>query len=202
MREGENLDLLTFLVTVVLVSLSGVMAPGPLFAATLAEGRKNPLSGFIVSTGHAVVEIPLILILYSFGLSLNYIERRFLAVVGGMVMLYLAYLELKSEESQYKGGSLFAGAVMTALNPYFIMWWLTVGLTLITKSIEFGILGLVLFIIVHEMCDYVWLGSVSIFSGKIAEYGKKLTNVLKAISFSMLLFFGIVFIYSGFVGNV
>jgi len=196
------LDLLTFLVTVVLVSLSGVMAPGPLFAATLAEGRKNPLSGFIVSTGHAVVEIPLILILYSFGLSLNYIERRFLAVVGGMVMLYLAYLELKSEESQYKGGSLFAGAVMTALNPYFIMWWLTVGLTLITKSIEFGILGLVLFIIVHEMCDYVWLGSVSIFSGKIAEYGKKLTNVLKAISFSMLLFFGIVFIYSGFVGNV
>ncbi len=196
------MDLLTFLVTVVLVSLSGVMAPGPLFAATLAEGRKNPLSGFIVSTGHAVVEIPLILILYSFGLSLNYIERRFLAVVGGMVMLYLAYLELKSEESQYKGGSLFAGAVMTALNPYFIMWWLTVGLTLITKSIEFGILGLVLFIIVHEMCDYVWLGSVSIFSGKIAEYGKKLTNVLKAISFSMLLFFGIVFIYSGFVGNV
>ncbi len=196
------MELLAFLVTVVLVSLSGVMAPGPLFAATLAEGRKNPLSGFVVSTGHAVVEIPLILALYTFGLTLSVAERRILAIAGGVVMLYLAYLELKGgEKEEFKGGSLFAGAAMTALNPYFIMWWLTVGLTLITKSIEFGIAGLILFIIAHEMCDYVWLGFVSAFSGKIAEMGEKLTKAMTAVSVTLLLVFGVAFIYAGITNH-
>ncbi len=192
------MDLLAFLATVVFISLSGVMAPGPLFAAALTEGRKNPLSGFIVSTGHAVVEIPLILALYAFGLTLTQEEQRILAVAGGVVMLYLAYLELKGgEREEFKGGSLFAGAAMTALNPYFVMWWLTVGLTLITKSVEFGLLGLVLFILAHEMCDYVWLGFVSAFSGKIAAMGDKLTKILTAVSVSLLLVFGVGFIYAG-----
>ena len=196
------MDLLAFLVTVIFVSLSGVMAPGPLFAATLAEGRKNPLSGLIVSTGHAVVEIPLILALYAFGLTLTQAERRILAIAGGAVMLYLAYLELKGgEKEEFKGGSLFAGAAMTALNPYFIMWWLTVGLTLITKSVEFGLVGLILFIVAHEMCDYVWLGFVSAFSGKIAAMGEKLTKVLTAVSVSLLLVFGIAFIYAGITNH-
>ena len=192
------MDLLAFLATVVFISLSGVMAPGPLFAAALTEGRKNPLSGFIVSTGHAVVEIPLILALYAFGLTLTQEEQRILAVAGGVVMLYLAYLELKGgEREEFRGGSLFAGAAMTAFNPYFIMWWLTVGLTLITKSVEFGLLGLILFILAHEMCDYVWLGFVSAFSGKIAAMGDKLTKILTAVSVSLLFVFGVGFIYAG-----
>jgi len=197
-----SVDLLAFTITVVLVSLSGVMAPGPLFAATLAEGRKNPFSGIIVSTGHAVVEIPLILTLYVFGLTLTLEERRILAFAGGVVMLYLAYLELNSgEREEFKGGSLFAGAAMTALNPYFIMWWLTVGLTLITKSVEFGIVGLLLFILAHEMCDYVWLGFVSAFSGKIAGMGERLTKLLTAVSVSLLLLFGFAFIYAGLTNH-
>ncbi|RUM34928.1 MAG: lysine transporter LysE [Archaeoglobus sp.] len=192
------MDLPAFLVMVILVSLSGVMAPGPLFATALAEGRKHSLSGVIVSTGHAVVEIPLILTLYAFGLTLTIYERRILAITGGVVMLYLAYIELKSGESrELRGGSLFAGAAMTALNPYFIMWWLTVGLTLITKSVEFGLAGLVLFIFAHEMCDYVWLGFISAFSGKIAAIGERLTKVMTAISVSLLIVFGFVFIYAG-----
>ncbi len=196
------MDILAFVLMVIFISLSGVMAPGPLFAATLAEGRKNPFSGFIVSTGHAVVEIPLILALYAFGLTLNSLERKFLAIAGGIVMLYLAYSEVKGGESEYKGGSLFAGAAMTALNPYFIMWWLTVGLTLITKSIEFGIFGLIVFILAHEMCDYVWLGFVAAFSGKIAKADKKLQDVLRITSASLLLFFGAVFLYAGLAGKI
>ncbi len=196
------MELLAFIVTVIIVSLSGVMAPGPLFAATIAEGRKNPFSGIIVSTGHAAIEIPLILSLYLFGLTLTPEVRRILAFAGGVVMLYLAYLELKGgERKEFKGGSLFAGAAMTALNPYFIMWWLTVGLTLITKSIEFGLAGLLLFILAHEMCDYVWLGFVSAFSGKIASMGEKLTKLLTAVSVSLLLIFGIAFIYAGLVNH-
>jgi len=58
-----------FLGTVMLISLSGVMAPGPLFAAAVSEGRKNMFSGFVISAGHAAVEIPLIIALFLFGVA-------------------------------------------------------------------------------------------------------------------------------------
>ena len=46
--------------TVILTSLSGVMAPGPMFAVTLAKSLKSPWAGLLVSLGHAVIEVPLL----------------------------------------------------------------------------------------------------------------------------------------------
>jgi len=60
--------MLAALGTVVLTSLSGVMMPGPMFAVTLAKSYKSPWAGVQVSLGHAVIEVPLILIIY-FGLA-------------------------------------------------------------------------------------------------------------------------------------
>ncbi|AEA47069.1 LysE family transporter [Archaeoglobus veneficus] len=195
------MELAIFLATVVFISLSGVMAPGPLFAATLAEGRKNPLAGFVISAGHAIVEVPIILLLFLFGLSAPPSLKTYVGIAGGVVMLYLAYLELKSGGNDVKPGkALFTGIAMSALNPYFIMWWLTIGLALILKATTFGIVGLALFIVAHELCDFLWLGIISISSNKAAAiWGAKAQKVLTAFSVSILLFFGIYFIYAGLV---
>ena len=56
--------MLTALGTVVVTSLSGVMAPGPMFTMTLAKSYKSPWAGTQVSLGHAVIEVPLILLIY------------------------------------------------------------------------------------------------------------------------------------------
>jgi threonine/homoserine/homoserine lactone efflux protein len=56
-------------------------------------------------------------------------------------------------------GPLMVGMIFTAMNPFFVMWWLTVGLKLISDSIYlFGILegALVLFLF-HIWMDYAWL---------------------------------------------
>ncbi|RLI85059.1 MAG: lysine transporter LysE [Archaeoglobales archaeon] len=193
------MELIIFLATVAFISLSGVMAPGPLFAATLAEGRKNPFAGFVISAGHAAVEIPLILALYLFGLSFPADLRSYVSVIGGVVMLYLAYLEIRGGSSEARAGkALFTGIAMSALNPYFIMWWLTIGLALILKSTAFGMFGLVLFIVTHELCDFLWLGFVSASSSKAAAiWGESAKKTLTAFSVSILLLFGIYFIYAG-----
>ncbi len=193
------MELAIFLITVILVSLSGVMAPGPLFAATLAEGRKNIFAGFVISSGHAVIEIPLILALYIFGLTIPDNSRAYISMAGGIVMLYLAYMELRGEKSESKAGkALFTGITMSALNPYFIMWWLTIGLTLILKSVAFGLIGIVLFIIAHESCDFLWLGFISVSSSKAtALWGNKAKKILTAVSTAILIIFGLYFIYTG-----
>ena len=192
-----SIDLLSFAAIVALISLSGVMAPGPLFAATISAGKDNPKAGFMISAGHAAVEIPLIATLFLFGSFLGDAERRILAFVGGAVLLYFAYMELRSEMKGRVFRDFFTGAVMSALNPYFLLWWATVGLSLATKAVEFGVAGLLVFIVVHEACDFGWLGFVGYSSGKgAAIWGDRVVKTLKIVSSGLLAVFGVYFLVS------
>ncbi len=185
---------------VALISLSGVMAPGPLFAATISAGKDNPKAGIMISAGHAAVEIPLIAILFLFGSFLGEPERRILAFSGGAVLLYFAYMELRSGMERRVFRNFFTGAVMSALNPYFLLWWATIGLSLATKAVDFGITGLLVFIVVHEACDFGWLGFVGYSSGKgAAIWGDRVVKTLKIASSGLLVLFGLYFMVSALV---
>jgi len=192
---------LTFALTVIFISLSGVMAPGPLFAATIAEGKKRWFAGFLISTGHAIVEIPIILTLFAFGSRIaTDTIKAIVGVLGGIVLLYLAYLELKSSTADdgkpVRG--IVTGILMSSLNPYFIIWWLTVGFTLVLKSMEYGMVGLLALIILHELCDYSWLGFVSITSNGASHiWGDRAKILLKAISVAIFIVFGVWFLLTG-----
>jgi len=74
-----------FLLSVVIISLSGVMMPGPMFAVTVAKSYRSQLAGIQIALGHAMVEIPLILLIY-FGLAQFFqheVVRLVLNLVGG-----------------------------------------------------------------------------------------------------------------------
>jgi threonine/homoserine/homoserine lactone efflux protein len=47
-----------FLASVLLISLSGVLMPGPLFAVTLKQAEKSKYSGVLIALGHGLVEFP------------------------------------------------------------------------------------------------------------------------------------------------
>ena len=86
--------MLAALGTVIFTSLSGVMAPGPMFAVTLAKSLKSPWAGVLVSLGHAVVEVPLILLVY-FGLAQffeNEVVSLVLAILGGVLFMVFGLL--------------------------------------------------------------------------------------------------------------
>ncbi len=184
----------SFIATVIFISLSGVLMPGPLLATTLAEGRKNRFAGLVIASGHAMVEIPIIIFLFTVGrMEMGNEIKAIIGLAGGVALIYFAFSALHEREVKMIKG-LLAGIVMSSLNPYFIMWWLTVGFTLAIKATLFGFAGLIALIIFHEMCDFTWYGFVSIAASRGAKF-RKMEKILLSISFSIMLFFGIYFIY-------
>src|SRR4030067_3339228 len=80
-----------FLTSVVLISLSGVLLPGPLFAVIMEKAAKRKTAGLLISVGHGIVEFPLMFFIY-FWLS-QFVIPDFVpivvGVVGGLLMMYM-----------------------------------------------------------------------------------------------------------------
>jgi len=162
--------MLPILLSVIVISFSGVMAPGPMFAVTLAKSYKSPLAGTQIALGHAVIEVPLILLIY-FGFAQffqNSIVQLVLSVLGGGMIIWLGIgmFRIRTEVVQ-KGKDLpynafTAGIITSVFNPFFLLWWATIGSMLVMRFLDFGITGIVIFIIVHWLCDLIWLSLISI----------------------------------------
>jgi len=188
------MDFLAFAATVILISLSGVMMPGPVFATAIAEGRKTKHAGFLIAIGHAMVEVPIIIALFFIGeIEISSNIKSAIGLAGGIFLLYFA-LSLLQEKEERPIKGIFAGIVLSSLNPYFIMWWMTVGFTLAIKASLFGIFGLLALIFFHEICDFIWYEFVSFSSNKGIKV-KNMEKILLTISFSLMIFFGLYFIY-------
>src|SRR4030042_740550 len=192
--------MLAALGTVVLTSLSGVMMPGPMFAATLTKSYKSPWAGVQVSLGHAVIEVPLILLVY-FGLAQffqNDVVQLVLSVLGGGMIawmaigLFRARRELASKGKDTGYNAFTAGILMSGLNPFFLVWWVTVGSLLLMNFLEgVGAWGLPLFIVVHWLCDFVWLSVVSFTIYRTHRFwGEKAQEWVFIILSAALLYFG------------
>jgi threonine/homoserine/homoserine lactone efflux protein len=204
--------MLAALGTVIVTSLSGVMMPGPMFTVTLAKSLKSPWAGVLVSLGHAVVEVPLILLVY-FGLAnffQNEILKLVLSVVGGSMIIWMGYdlfrarrrLSREGKETSYN--AFMAGILMSGLNPFFLLWWVTVGsLLLLNFRNAVGSWGLPFFIIVHWLCDLVWLSIVSLTIYRTHKFwGEKVQEWVFIILSLALLYFGGQFIVKGIIAYI
>ncbi|MEM3730491.1 MAG: LysE family transporter [Candidatus Bathyarchaeia archaeon] len=198
-------DFWLFLVSVILISLSGVMMPGPLFAVTVAKAFKDKAAGILISFGHGIIEFPLIFLIY-FGLGqflASNLTQRVIGLVGGSIMVYMGFRIFKTEKklnTQDKGfihGPLVAGVLMTGGNPYFLLWWATIGLSLITNATIFGFAGLLIFAIIHWLCDLFWNTFVAITVFKSRRlFTEKTYNIIFGFCFLILVGFGAMFIIS------
>jgi len=204
------MDILGFILTVILLTASGALAPGPLFFQTITQGAKvGARSGLIFSISHSLVEFSLIMIL-AFGLLAVRNEvfiRTSIGVLGGIVLILFGVYQIisslkkkKIEQKQVVPSHrlFFIGTLFTALNPYFIVWWLTVGSNLILLALEFAALtGVIFMFLCHVWMDYVWLIAVSYFA-------KKGVNMLGSQWYRMFIgLFGVILIYFGvsFLGD-
>ena len=100
-----------------------------------------------------------------------------------------------SLETKSGQGPFVAGILLSALNPFFIIWWLTIGLVLISESIQiFGIIGIVILFLFHIWMDYAWLFTIATFSSKAKNYLSKRNFKIIIIGLSIvLIYFGIEF---------
>jgi len=203
------MGVLDFVGTVVLVTVSGALAPGPLFFANISKGVKlGARGGLIFAVAHTLVEFSLVMLL-SFGLLVinNDLVRTVIGVAGGVVLVGFGLTqvygalkpepekaEAKAEESSHR--LLLLGLALTGLNPFFVIWWLTAGAQLILIALEFASLAGVLFMYVcHVWMDYVWLaGTAHLAKSGMKVVGLKWYRVLMAVFGAVLVYFGLSFL--------
>ena len=89
-----------------------------------------------------------------------------------------------------------AGIFFTGLNPFFLIWWLTIGFKLITESIEiWGIFGILVLFAFHIWMDYVWLFLIAGLASKAKNMLSNNNYKILIIGLSILLvYFGVNFL--------
>ena len=201
------MDLFGFVTTVVVVTASGALAPGPLFFGLLMHGSKEGArAGFLAAIGHMLVEFPLVLAL-ALGLlaaASQPMIKGLIGVVGGAGLIGFGVLQIyetaKSSSRSAEipkarslpASSLVLGLALTGLNPYFILWWLTIGSVLIVQALAFAaIVGVLIMYISHVWMDYAFLTI-------IAHLGKKSKAIVGSRYYKLVLTaFGLILVYYG-----
>ena len=168
--------LLPLFLTAFVVGFSGAMMPGPVSAVTLAQSmRRGFWAGPLITAGHALMEALLVVAL-SLGLGGPLRQPGIMAAmgcVGGLVLLWMGCglilrgwregekqtQDLDRELLLPLGGGLGpvpAGMVASVVNPYWFLWWATVGASYIFLSLEWGVVGLGAFYSGHILSDLSW----------------------------------------------
>lgn len=188
-----------------LITLSGVLMPGPVFAVTIQKSMKNKLAGALIAVGHGIVEFPLMILIY-FLLSQFTIPswaQITIGLAGGSMMIFMGVQSFRKRDHQEYSAvnlnrdAIFSGIWTTAFSAGFILWWLTIGTALILNAQLFGILGFGVFAGIHWFIDFLWyfLAGVLIFKSKKfltsrVQYGITLFCV------GVFLLFGVYFVGS------
>ncbi|MBC7326915.1 LysE family transporter [bacterium] len=190
------------------VAFVGAASPGPLMVVTIAkslkEGIKTP---FIVVGAHALLELLMlsILLVAANAIKDNHLLVSLIGVVGGLCLAYLGYGMWRSESSvdadnEKRGHSFVLGAVATMSNPYWFLWWATIGFTFLLMGWQRGILGVLVFYIGHELADLVWyllVGALTVSGKKKLE---RYSSLITQIGGILLIFLGAYFFAKGLFG--
>jgi threonine/homoserine/homoserine lactone efflux protein len=196
-----------FLLKVILISISGVVSPGPVTTVTITMGARNKHAGSLIGIGHGLLEIPL-MVLIVLGADKLLAARPFQIVVGlagGVVLIWMALQMFKDSSRPVQQaavastgrGPVMTGFMLSAGNPFFLIWWGTIGLGLAIQAKTLGVLAFVLFTITHIMCDIVWLEMLSQTSFRGAKLlgDKSFAMVLKVCA-AALVYFAATFIWT------
>ena len=195
-----------FAIAVVLISASGVMAPGPLFAANVVYGVKNgSKAGVKMAIGHTIAEFPLIVFLGMGVISFEIFPefREIISISGALSLFVFAGIQIRSllQKKESKGvyqkqGAIITGITLSILNPFFIVWWLSVGFKLISDAMMiWAFAGIFILFLLHIWMDFVWLGAVAYLAKKSTKIlsNKNYKIMMLGLSVS-LIYFGITFL--------
>lgn len=207
-------NLIAIFTTSLVVGFSGAMMPGPLLTVVISESaRWGFVQGPLLVLGHAVAEL-FIVIALTMGLT-KLLKRNMVAgligLIGGTFLLWMGYGAAKSawqgtlslsltsgREGGVRLGPIVTGILVSVSNPYWLLWWATVGASYILLSLKHGPLGLGGFYIGHISSDLSWYSLVAfvVSSGREILSQSIYRGVLLVCSL-FLIGMSLYFIYSG-----
>ncbi len=163
-----EIALVTIFCTSFMLALSGALMPGPLMTVTVSESsRRGMTTGPLMIFGHGLLELALVVALIS-GLAPILVRQDvfiFISLTGGAVLLWMGIsmlrtlpeLSLDYQATTEKSRNLVVmGIVLSAVNPYWLIWWASIGLGYIMHSLKFGMLGVIAFFLGHILADLAW----------------------------------------------
>jgi len=213
-RSGKIVDSLTgIFFASYLIGLSGALMPGPVLTVTISQvTSRGFFAGPLIVLGHGILELALV-VAVAFGLG------RFLthgpvigtvAVLGGIFLVYLGADMLRnfkgvsfSFQNRTGGGKItdhpvMAGILTSLSNPYWTIWWASIGVGYIAISRRLGPVGLASFFVGHILSDLSWYSFVALTLtlGRRIITDRLYQGVVAACGL-FLVGFGLYFGYSG-----
>ena len=152
------------------IGLTGALAPGPTLVVTINSSlQRGWTMGPKVAAGHALAEVVIFLLIVGGLAAVAEEETGIVAAVGGTALILFGLLTLKGSktatmEISEKGATsnpYLAGALTSVANPYFWIWWLSVGSALVLAELRESIVFAMIFMIGHWGADFGWYTLVS-----------------------------------------
>lgn len=198
-----------------LIAFTGAMAPGPLLTVAVTDTlRRGRLSAMLLLVGHALLEA---LLLVGFALGLQSLLRQplaasGLAIVGGAFLVWMGStlirdalrgkltLDVAPDERPAELNPIAKGALVSLSNPYWTMWWVTVGVKLAADALSIGWLGVAAFFIGHELADFTWYALVihAVHSGRRFVSDRIYAWTVGVLA-AFLVYMGVTFVASAFL---
>lgn len=172
-----------------LVGFTGVMMPGPISAMTLTESaRRGFWAGPLITAGHALAELAVVLALalgVGEALQHNWLVGA-IGFFGGLFLLWMGFdiartawlgrVTLDGQLATTAQGSrqspVVMGLLVSVVNPYWVLWWATVGTGYLLLFVKFGVLGIVVFYLAHISTDLLWNSLLSF----VAASGRRILS--------------------------
>ena len=206
------MNLLLLFASAFVVALSGALMPGPLLTVTVAHSpRFGWTFGPLAILGHAILELGLISLVFlgAGPLLKSGTVQSLVGLVGGAILIWMSWGMVVmarggggtgTEKGTVEGGNraVWLGILTSISNPYWTLWWATVGLAFLTTAAKSGPLGIAIFFLGHISGDLAWYTLVSVGAAK----GKKLlgTPLYSGVLFlcaAILVVLGVWFVWYG-----
>jgi len=195
-----------------IVAFSGALVPGPMLTLVISSAaEKGFWTSFFIVVGHSLLELVLI-ICFVLGV-LNYLKNplvlKIIGILGGVFLLYMGAnmlysvfkkkinINFKSTTSKYSLNKKIAGTftskgiIISLVNPYWYIWWISIGAAFLIRSVKLSTIGVTSFYIGHICADFIWF----LFIGFLISSGRKFFN--KKIYIAILIICSLFLFYLG-----
>jgi len=176
-----------------IVAFSGALVPGPMLTLVISSvARKGFWTSFFIVVGHAILEL---IVVIGFFLGIlkfldNPLIAKIIGILGGIFLLYIGtdiivsifkkkfIIDFKSvlKQRTITGKStiivILKGILISLMNPYWYIWWISIGAAFILKSVQFNTAGITSFYIGHISADFIWY----LFIGFLVNTGRRFFN--------------------------
>jgi threonine/homoserine/homoserine lactone efflux protein len=206
-----------------IVAFSGALVPGPMLTLVVTSvAQKGFLTSAYIVIGHSILELAVVISFY-FGILKylgNPIVIKIISALGGAFLLYMGIsiivsvirkkvkFDLEASKLRNNLGTknsliiVGKGILISLANPYWYIWWLSIGAAFMIKSVKFSVGGVSSFYVGHILADFIWY----LFIGFIISTGRRFFNqkvyiAILIVCSLFLLYLGVKFIVDFFILN-